>query len=132
MVAFANNRSSSYITIGIVPKTKDHTASHRELYNFGFGVDLFHGTAASIMEDCSPYTGKKIFGGRSGREGDIYVVKYQTINDKDGGCHGEILYGKESYDNELTQAFDNIPINDGQQYRFGVSLYVTETVQLLQ
>ena len=57
-------------------------------------------------------------------------MKYQTIVNQNQKCHGQLYFGIN--DAELKKGFDDIPIEQGQQYRFGISFEVKETVKLLQ
>ena len=72
---------------------------------------------------------KELFPKESVKENDVITMKYQTVNEGKE-CYGQLYVAKNG--DKLIRAFDNIPINDGEEYRFGISFHLfTDTVQLL-
>ena len=113
--------------IGLIPTTTNHLESKYSVYNIGYGIDLFAGKARYKVDDND--ISKRLFPKETVRENDVITVEYQTVN-KGKECHGELYVAKN--EEELIQAFDNIPIN-GEEYRFGIRFWGFEdTVQLLQ
>ena len=127
-------QQSSFLTIGIIPTNQNHLdaqeAFNSELYNFGYGLDLYNGRA--ICRLSQPQISNDLYPRMYAKQGDVITVEYKTIivDDNNENCYGQLNI--RFNEKKMKKAFDDIPIKDGEKYRFGVSFYVEETVQLLQ
>ena len=124
-------KSSSFcffFVIGIVSIEKKHTDFAIELFSFGYGLDVSNGKFKSY--EPKPPIRVALYRNQYPKEGDIITMKYQTIRDETE-CRGELYYAYS--DERLKKACDDIPIDNGEKYRFGLSFYSNEeSVQLLQ
>ena len=127
-IGLAGIVKGSYLAVGIISTVEDHKGFDDELYEHnGYGLDFFSGIG---YHNSKAVAKTRLFPKSSTIEGDIITIKYERISAKDDGeCHGALYFGYN--DEDLRRIFDNIPTNDGQEYRFGLSFQAEESVQLL-
>ena len=123
---FLDSKYKSFSIIGLISVHQNHIEDAEMKY----GIDLYYGQArytADGQEMPDPIFQEKDFD-----SGDILTIRYETVFLCDNGeCHGKLFMTKN--DGEMNSAFNNIPIQDGEEYRLCVNFGMfEETVELLQ
>ena len=108
----------------IQPTSRIHFAG----YNRGYGIDIFDGQPINSDKPHNTCVLNELF-----KENDELIMRYTTIYDKNNynKVHGELSFAKYSINWQFLVTHSNIALNNDESYKFSISLFDEESVQII-